>query len=104
MWHIYILEAASSLDNDDCDSSGGGGGAEGDTLVLVGHDGVSLPPITFPPSSQPGGHLLAFLSCLENALLPLAQLDPPLWMHRSKGKVHTNQPRLFMVMECENVE
>ncbi len=61
---------------------------EGDTLVMVGHDGVSLPPITFPPSSQPGGHLLAFLSCLENALMPQAQLEPPLWLHRTKGKVH----------------
>jgi len=50
-------------------------------VVLVGQDGVQRPPIHFPK----GGHLLAFLSCLENGLLPRGQLDPPLWSHRDKG-------------------
>lgn len=54
----------------------------GGTLVLVGQDGVQRPPIHFPR----GGHLLAFLSCLENGLLPNGQLDPPLWSQRGKGK------------------
>ncbi|XP_024944502.1 small G protein signaling modulator 1 isoform X2 [Cephus cinctus] len=60
-----------------------GGGDSGGTVVLVGQDGVQRPPICFP-SGQ--GHLLSFLSCLENGLLPLGQLDPPLWSQRGKGK------------------
>ncbi|XP_071093695.1 small G protein signaling modulator 1-like isoform X5 [Haliotis cracherodii] len=55
----------------------------GGTIVLVGQDGVQRPPIHFPK----GGHLLAFLSCLETGLLPHGQLDPPLWSQRGKGKV-----------------
>ncbi|XP_055513550.1 small G protein signaling modulator 2-like isoform X1 [Leucoraja erinacea] len=55
----------------------------GDTLVLVSQDGIQRPPLHFPQ----GGHLLAFLSCLENGLLPRGQLDPPLWSQRGKGKV-----------------
>uniref|UniRef100_T1IJ52 Rab-GAP TBC domain-containing protein n=1 Tax=Strigamia maritima TaxID=126957 RepID=T1IJ52_STRMM len=55
----------------------------GGTVVLVGQDGVQRPPIHFPK----GGHLLQFLSCLENGLLPHGQLDPPLWSQRGKGKV-----------------
>ncbi|XP_067136367.1 small G protein signaling modulator 1-like isoform X3 [Centruroides vittatus] len=55
----------------------------GGTIVLVGQDGVQRPPIHFPK----GGHMLAFLSCLENGLLPHGQLDPPLWSQRGKGKV-----------------
>ncbi|CAG0890963.1 unnamed protein product [Darwinula stevensoni] len=58
-------------------------GEKGGTLVLVGQDGVQRPPLQFPP----GGHLLAFLSCLETGLLPNGQLDPPLWSQRGKGKV-----------------
>ncbi|XP_069135231.1 small G protein signaling modulator 1-like isoform X4 [Argopecten irradians] len=58
----------------------------GGTIVLVGQDGVQRPPIHFPK----GGHLLAFLSCLENGLLPHGQLDPPLWSQRGKG-VHNRQ-------------
>ncbi|XP_053313128.1 small G protein signaling modulator 2 isoform X1 [Spea bombifrons] len=52
-------------------------------LVLVSQDGIQRPPLHFPP----GGHLLAFLSCLENGLLPRGQLEPPLWSQRGKGKV-----------------
>uniref|UniRef100_A0A4W3IF27 Small G protein signaling modulator 2 n=1 Tax=Callorhinchus milii TaxID=7868 RepID=A0A4W3IF27_CALMI len=55
----------------------------GGTLVLVSQDGIQRPPLHFPQ----GGHLLAFLSCLENGLLPRGQLDPPLWSQRGKGKV-----------------
>ncbi|KAK7066559.1 Small G protein signaling modulator 2 [Halocaridina rubra] len=55
----------------------------GGTIVLVGQDGTQYPPIHFPR----GGHLLAFLSCLENGLLPHGHLDPPLWSQRGKGKV-----------------
>ncbi|KAF0291052.1 Small G protein signaling modulator 1 [Amphibalanus amphitrite] len=59
----------------------------GGTAVLVAHDGVQHPPVLFPR----GGHLLAFLSCLETGLLPHGQLDPPLWSQRGRGKVF---PRL----------
>ncbi|XP_029468392.1 small G protein signaling modulator 2 isoform X2 [Rhinatrema bivittatum] len=59
----------------------------GGTLVLVSQDGIQRPPLHFPQ----GGHLLAFLSCLENGLLPRGQLEPPLWSQRGKGKVF---PRL----------
>ncbi|XP_067394123.1 small G protein signaling modulator 2 isoform X2 [Emydura macquarii macquarii] len=53
------------------------------TLVLVSQDGIQRPPLHFPQ----GGHLLAFLSCLENGLLPRGQLEPPLWSQQGKGKV-----------------
>ncbi|XP_042298561.1 small G protein signaling modulator 2 isoform X1 [Sceloporus undulatus] len=55
----------------------------GGTLVLVSQDGIQRPPLHFPP----GGHILAFLSCLENGLLPRGQLEPPLWSQQGKGKV-----------------
>uniref|UniRef100_A0A8C7G6Q0 Small G protein signaling modulator 2 n=1 Tax=Oncorhynchus kisutch TaxID=8019 RepID=A0A8C7G6Q0_ONCKI len=55
----------------------------GGTLVLVSQDGIQHPPLHFPH----GGHLLAFLSCLETGLLPRGQLEPPLWSQRGKGKV-----------------
>ncbi|XP_069470684.1 small G protein signaling modulator 2 isoform X2 [Ambystoma mexicanum] len=55
----------------------------GGILVMVSQDGIQRPPLHFPP----GGHLLAFLSCLENGLLPRGQLEPPLWTQRGKGKV-----------------
>ncbi|XP_065106819.2 small G protein signaling modulator 1 isoform X1 [Paramisgurnus dabryanus] len=55
----------------------------GGTAVLVSQDGIQRPPFRFPR----GGHLLQFLSCLENGLLPHGQLDPPLWSQRGKGKV-----------------
>uniref|UniRef100_A0A3Q2XQT2 Small G protein signaling modulator 1 n=1 Tax=Hippocampus comes TaxID=109280 RepID=A0A3Q2XQT2_HIPCM len=61
-----------------CHQQGSGG-----TVVLVSQDGIQRPPLRFPK----GGHLLQFLSCLENGLLPHGQLDPPLWSQRGKGKV-----------------
>ncbi|EDV95145.1 small G protein signaling modulator 2 [Drosophila grimshawi] len=59
------------------------GGDTGGTIILVGQDGVQRPPIHFPE----GGHLQAFLSCLETGLLPHGQLDPPLWSQRGVGKL-----------------
>jgi hypothetical protein len=32
-----------------------------------------------------GGHLLAFLSCLESGLAPHGQLDPPLCFEKEQG-------------------
>lgn len=55
----------------------------GGTLVLVSQDGIQRPPLHFPP----GGHLLAFLSCLETGLLPRGQLEPPLWSQKGKVSV-----------------
>lgn len=59
----------------------------GGTVVLVSQDGIQRPPLRFPK----GGHLLQFLSCLENGLLPHGQLDPPLWSQR--GKVGMSEPK-----------
>ncbi|XP_067639628.1 small G protein signaling modulator 2 isoform X2 [Eurosta solidaginis] len=55
----------------------------GGTVILVGQDGVQQPPIHFPE----GGHMQAFLSCLETGLLPHGQLDPPLWSQRGMEKM-----------------
>lgn len=52
----------------------------GGTVVLVGQDGVQRPPIHFPK----GGHLWAFLSCIENGLAPDGRLEPPLSYHREE--------------------
>ncbi|XP_050504774.1 small G protein signaling modulator 1 isoform X2 [Diabrotica virgifera virgifera] len=60
----------------------------GGTVILVGQDGVQRPPIHFPK----GGHMLAFLSCIETGLLPHGRLDPPLWSQRS-GKNYTKRRR-----------
>lgn len=62
----------------------------GGTVVLVSQDGIQRPPLRFPR----GGHLLQFLSCLENGLLPHGQLDPPLWSQR--GKVGTPKRGLLL--------
>uniref|UniRef100_A0A182J5U5 Rab-GAP TBC domain-containing protein n=1 Tax=Anopheles atroparvus TaxID=41427 RepID=A0A182J5U5_ANOAO len=59
------------------------GGDTGGTVILVGQDGVQRPPIHFPE----GGHMAAFLSCLETGLLPHGQLDPPLWSQRGIGRI-----------------
>ena len=61
------------------------------SIVLVGQDGVMQPPIKFPR----GGHLLSFLSCLENGLMPYGQLDPPLWSQKGKG--------MLLVLKCTDV-
>ena len=53
----------------------------GGILVLVGQDGVQRPPLHFPR----GGHLLAFLSCVETGLMPLGHLEPPLWYENGTG-------------------
>lgn len=60
----------------------------GGTIILVGQDGVQRPPINFPK----GGHMLAFLSCIETGLLPRGRLDPPLWTQRS-GTYHNKRRR-----------
>uniref|UniRef100_A0A671XCB5 Small G protein signaling modulator 1 n=1 Tax=Sparus aurata TaxID=8175 RepID=A0A671XCB5_SPAAU len=80
----------------------------GGTVVLVSQDGIQRPPLRFPR----GGHLLQFLSCLENGLLPHGQLDPPLWSQR--GKVRTEGPffakntdmynRAPLKMLCDNMK
>ena len=49
-------------------------GESGGSFVLISHDGVQLPPLSFPSS----GSLLSFISCLEQGLLPEGRLDPPL--------------------------
>jgi len=53
-------------------------------LVLVGQDGVQRPPLHFPR----GGHMLAFLSCVETGLMPLGHLEPPLWYENGTGSSH----------------
>ncbi|CAG9857477.1 unnamed protein product [Phyllotreta striolata] len=70
----------------------------GGTVILVGQDGVQRPPIHFPK----GGHMLAFLSCVETGLLPHGRLDPPLWSQRS-GKNHTKRRRPLPAL-AENEE
>lgn len=60
---------------------GNAGADQGGSMVLVGQDGVQRPAIHFPA----GGHLLAFLTCLETGLNPHGRLDPPLWFEEGKG-------------------
>jgi len=55
---------------------------DGDRIVLVGRDGVQYPPLHI---KDKGGHLLAFLTCLESGLAPHGQLDPPLWFEEEQG-------------------
>ena len=55
---------------------------DGDRIVLVGRDGVQYPPLHI---KDKGGHLIAFLSCLETGLAPNGQLDPPLAYEKEKG-------------------
>ena len=56
---------------------------ESDWIVLVGQDGVQRSPIQFPR----GGHLLAFLTWLENGLQPHGRLDPPLETQNGNGEL-----------------
>ncbi|KAF5286575.1 hypothetical protein FQA39_LY16258 [Lamprigera yunnana] len=60
----------------------------GGTVILVGQDGVQRPPILFPR----GGHMLAFLNCLETGLLPRGRLDPPLWSQQTCAKNKRKRP------------
>lgn len=60
-----------------------GGADTGGTIIVVEQDGIQRPPIHFPK----GGHMAAFLGCLETGLLPHGQLDPPLWSQRGLGKL-----------------
>lgn len=74
----------------------------GGTIILVGHDGVQRSPIIFPE----GGHMAAFLGCLETGLLPHGQLDPPIWSHKGIGKIFpwaskNKRKPLPLVMESE---
>lgn len=74
----------------------------GGTIILVSHDGVQKPPIIFPE----GGHMAQFLSCLETGLLPQGQLDPPIWSHKTIGKIFpwaskNKRKPLPLVMESE---
>lgn len=70
------------------------------SIVMVGRDGVMHPPIKFPK----GGHLLAFLSCLETGLMPYGQLDPPLWSQKGKGKVFPKLRRKGQSPQCSEGE
>ncbi|CAF1300414.1 unnamed protein product [Rotaria sordida] len=62
---------------------------DGDRIVLVGCDGVQYPPLHI---KDKGGHLLAFLSCLESGLASYGQLDPPLCFEKEQGKAF---PKLY---------
>ncbi|XP_028010870.2 small G protein signaling modulator 2 isoform X2 [Eptesicus fuscus] len=77
-WDYALLVPFSQIVCIHCHQQKNGG-----TLVLVSQDGIQKPPLHFPQ----GGHLLSFLSCLENGLLPRGQLEPPLWTQQGKGKV-----------------
>jgi hypothetical protein len=55
---------------------------DGDRIVFVGRDGVQYPPFHI---KDKGGHLLAFLTCLESGLAPNGQLDPPLGYEKGQG-------------------
>ncbi|CAF0888852.1 unnamed protein product [Adineta steineri] len=57
---------------------------DGDRIVFIGRDGVQYPPFHI---KNKGGHLLAFLTCLENGLGPNGQLDPPLGYEKGQGKI-----------------
>lgn len=75
----------------------------GGTIILVGHDGVQRSPIIFPE----GGHMASFLSCLETGLLPHGQLDPPIWSHKTIGRIFpwvskNKRKPLPLVMESED--
>ncbi|KAK4877826.1 hypothetical protein RN001_010332 [Aquatica leii] len=70
----------------------------GGTVILVGQDGVQRPPIHFPK----GGHMLAFLNCLETGLLPHGRLDPPLWSQQSCTARNSKRKRPLPSLVEEN--
>ncbi|CAF3124404.1 unnamed protein product [Rotaria socialis] len=76
---------------------------DGDRIVLVGCDGVQYPPLHI---KDKGGHLLAFLSCLENGLAPHGQLDPPLCFEKEQGivfpKLHHRTDRQSMTISTSD--
>ena len=59
---------------------------DGDRIVFIGRDGVQYPPFHI---KDKGGHLLAFLTCLESGLEPNGYLDPPLEYENGQGSVRT---------------
>lgn len=69
---------------------------EGGKVVLVGQDGVQRPPMNFPR----GGHLLAFLTCLESGLTPFGKIDPPLETDSLEGKMF---PRLKLKKSFQTI-
>ncbi|XP_065582368.1 small G protein signaling modulator 2-like isoform X2 [Artemia franciscana] len=69
-WDFALAIAISEIVYLHCHQTGEKGGV----MIPVGQDGSQFPPITFPA----GGHLLAFLTCLEAGLPPNGYLDPPL--------------------------
>jgi len=69
---------------------------DGDRVVFIGRDGVQYPPFHI---KDKGGHLLAFLTCLESGLAPLGQLDPPLWFEQGQGKIF---PKLYRRTEYQS--
>ena len=77
LWDLALSVNMEEIVYVHCHQSEAGG-----TVVLVGQDGVQKPQMTFPA----GGHLLAFLSCLETGLQPFGQMDPPLAIEKGKGK------------------
>ncbi|KAF5307401.1 hypothetical protein FQR65_LT06915 [Abscondita terminalis] len=70
----------------------------GGTVILVGQDGVQRPPVHFPR----GGHMLAFLNCLETGLLPHGRLDPPLWSQQSTTRHSKRKRPLPSLVENED--
>lgn len=54
-------------------------------IIFVAHDGVQYPSFVFPL----GSHLIQFLNCLENVLLPNYRLEPVGWEEMIK---HTAEP------------
>eukprot|EP00794_Sanderia_malayensis_P013872 gene13872-15320_t len=59
------------------------------TVILIGQDGLQLPPLSFPP-----GSLLPFLTCLEQGLSPQGRLDPPLSLAQTTSTTRGNKNSL----------
>ena len=62
-------------------------------MILVALDGVQHPAFRFPR----GGHLLAFLSCLESGLLAIGgALEPPLFASGTDTDSHSGALPLIL--------